>query len=235
INNKGGLHNRVTKRIKLEPFTLGECEEFLQYKSSVLDRYQIIQLYMAFGGIPFYWDEIEPGLSAMQNIEKICFSENGLLRTEFKTLYESLFSNSERHIKIVNALAKKSMGLTRDEIIKISKLPDAGSTTRLLVELEESGFIRKYIPFGKKNRNSLYQLVDFYSHFYLKFILDTQHTGNNNWINLIDSPKYRAWSGYTFEQVCMYHIDKIKKSLGISGVQTSVSSWRSNSSERSSS
>lgn len=232
INNKGGLHNRVTKRMKLEPFTLYECEELLKSKNSLLDRYQIIQLYMALGGIPFYWDEVERGKSAMQNIENICFSETGLLRTEFTNLFRSLFSNYERHISIVYALARKSMGLTRDEIVKLSGLPNAGSTTRLLVELEESGFIRKYVPFGKKMRNSLYQLVDFYTHFYLKFIKNTQPMDKNNWINMIDAPKYRTWSGYAFEQICLYHLPQIKKSLGVSGVQTSVSSWRSTSDDK---
>ncbi|MBU0763841.1 MAG: AAA family ATPase, partial [Bacteroidetes bacterium] len=156
INNKGGLHNRITGRIRLDPFTLDECEEYLQNRSIALDRYQITQLYMSLGGIPFYWDEVKPGLSAMQNIENICFSPNGLLRTEFSNLYRSLFSNSGRHQSIVNALATKSKGLSRDEIIRRSGLCNAGSTTRLLVELEECGFIRKYIPFGKKLRNSLY-------------------------------------------------------------------------------
>lgn len=229
INNKGGLHNRITKRLKIVPFTLNECEDYLQSRNIILDRYQIIQLYMALGGIPFYWDAVEPGLSAMQNIENICFSSNGLLRTEFLNLYRSLFSNYERHISIVYALAKKSKGLSRDEIIKYSRLPNAGSTTRLLDELEESGFIQKYIPFGKKSRNSLYQLVDFYTLFYLKFIKDIQPMDKNNWINAIDTPKYRAWSGYAFEQICLYHLPQIKQALGISGVQTTTSSWRSSS------
>ena len=232
INDKGGLHNRVTQKIKLLPFTLNECEKYLQSRKINLDRYQIIQLYMSIGGIPFYWDEVKPGLSAMQNIENICFSETGLLQNEFKNLYRSLFYNYDKHIKLVKALAKKSKGLTRDEIIKFSGLPNAGSTTRLLDELEESGFIRKYSPFEKKMRNSLYQLVDFYSHFYLKFIANTQITNTNNWINAVDTPKYRVWSGYAYEQICMYHLPQIKNKLGISGVYTTISSWRSTNQEQ---
>jgi predicted AAA+ superfamily ATPase len=232
INNKGGLHNRVTKRLKINPFTLRECEYLLQAKNSILDRYQIIQLYMVLGGIPFYWDEVSSGQSAAQTIEQICFTENGLLRTEFANLFSSLFSNFERHLSIVNALAMKAKGLTREDILSITKLPNAGSTTRLLEELEESGFIRKYVPFGKKAKNSLYQLVDFYTLFYLKFISGTQLTDQNNWLNSIDSPKHRAWSGYAFEQVCLYHLQQIKQGLGISGIQTSTSSWRSMNAEQ---
>lgn len=228
IHNKGGLHNRVTRRLKIVPFTLHECELFLKEKKTPLDRYQTIQLYMALGGIPYYWDQITPGQSAAQNIEAICLTENGLLRTEFSNLFSSLFTNWEKHLAIVTALASKSKGSTREEIINISGLPNGGGVTRLLVELEESGFIRKYIPFAKKQRNSPYQLVDFYSLFYLKFIKDSQLTDENNWTNSIDSPAHRAWAGYAFEQVCLYHLAQIKQALGISGIQTSASSWRSN-------
>lgn len=231
INNRGGLHNRVTERLKIVPFTLHECELFLKSRDSVLDRYQIIQLYMFMGGIPYYWDEVSPAESAMQNIERIGFTENGLLRTEFKNLYSSLFSNYERHLGIVSALARKAKGLTRLEIIAATKLPNAGSTTRLLDELEESGFIRKYAPFGNKSRNALYQLVDFYTLFYLRFIDDTRLLDQSNWLVMIDSPGYRAWSGYSFEQICLYHLPQIKRALGISGIQTSTSAWRSKESE----
>jgi uncharacterized protein len=229
INNKGGLYNRVTKRIKLAPFSLHECELFLQSKNTVLDRYQIIQLYMAFGGIPFYWDEVMPGKSAAQNINEICFSENGLLRNEFPNLFRSLFNNYHKHEAVINALTQKAKGLTRDEILNLTGLPNAGSTTKVLQELEESGFIRKYTPFGKKSRNSLYQLNDFYSLFYQRFIKNSLSAEQDNWLTYIDSPKYRIWSGYAFEQVCLYHFTQIKQALGISGVQTSVSAWRSKS------
>lgn len=227
INNKGGFHNRITKRMKIVPFTLNECERFLETKNALLDRYQIVQLYMVLGGIPFYWDEVKSGKSAVQNIEEICFGESGILRSEFNNLYKSLFNKHEKHSAIINALAKKSMGLSRDEIISETGLPNAGSTSRMLDELEESGFILKYNPLGKKTRNSIYQLVDFYSLFYLKFITETHPKDTNQWINLNDSPKQRAWSGYAFEQVCLAHLPQIKKVLGISGIHSTSSVWRS--------
>ena len=230
INNKGGLHNRVTVRLKIEPFTLRECEEFVKSKKMNLGQYQIIQLYMVFGGIPFYWDEIQKGLSASQNINTICFSKNGLLLTEFSNVFKSLFSKAEKHELIVDALAKKSKGFTRNEIITATKISDGGGLSTILNELEESGFIRKYIPFNKKNRDSLYQLSDFYTLFYLKFIKDYNINDTNFWIKTIDSPKYRAWSGYAFEQVCLHHLEQIKKGLGISGIETNTSSWRSKNS-----
>jgi uncharacterized protein len=230
INNRGGLHNRTTKRIKVVPFKLRECESFLADKNIVLAKYQIIQLYMALGGIPFYWDEVISGKSAMQNIEQICFTRNGLLRDEFDNLYRSLFKDYDKHLAIVEALSQKSKGLTRDEILKIAKLNNGGSLTRLLKELEESGFIRKYNPFGKKTREGTYQLIDNFTNFYLKFMQNSEIEGFS-WISMIDSPQYRAWSGYSFEQVCLYHLAEIKKALGVSSVITTTSSWRSKKSE----
>ena len=231
IHNRGGLYNRVTQRIRLSPFTLHECELFLRSGGLVIDRYQIIQLYMVLGGVPFYWDEVKPGKSATQNIQDICFRENGLLRNEYPNLYRSLFSNDQKHQAIVESLANKSKGMNREEIIRSTGLPDAGSTTRILTELEESGFIRKYQPFGRKQRRSLYQLTDPYSLFYLRFIKDSHPDGSSGWLLMTDNPRYRTWSGYAFEQVCLCHVAEIKAALGISGVQTMVSSWRSSNPE----
>lgn len=231
LHNTGGLHNRVTQRIKMEPFTLRECEDFLKHKKITLNHYQIIQLYMVLGGIPFYWDAVKKGLSVPQNIDKLCFESNGPLTQEFSNLFKSLFAKAERHEAIVAALAKKSKGLTRDEISKESKLANGGGLTRLLDELEESGFIRRYVPFGKKFRNSLYQLSDFFSLFHLKFMKGQKTVDKNHWVKMMDHPKYRAWSGYAFEQVCLAHIPQINKALGISGILTETSSWRSTQSE----
>ncbi|MCW3104231.1 MAG: ATP-binding protein [Bacteroidetes bacterium] len=227
INNQGGLHNRVTQRLKIEPFTLHECMDLLKHKKIALEPYQLIQLYMALGGIPFYWDAIRKGQSAPQIINRLCFEPNGLLKDEFGKLFKSLFARAERHEAIVAALAKKSKGLTREEISKASKIPTGGNLTGLLDELEESGFIRRYVPFGKQSRNSLYQLCDFFSLFYMKFMKDQKTVDKGYWLHMIDSPKHRAWSGYAFEQVCLAHIPQIKKELGISGIETETSSWKS--------
>lgn len=227
INNKGGLHNRVTQKMKLEPFTLKECQELLKHKKITLTHYHLIELYMVLGGIPFYWDAIKKGLSASQNINKLCFETNGLLKVEFDNLFKSLFTKAERHEAIVAVLAKKGKGLTREEISKESKIPTGGTLTQLLDELEESGFIRRYMPFGKRAKSSLYQLSDFFSLFHIKWMKGKKTHDKNYWTKMIDNPKQRAWSGYAFEQVCLAHTEQIKKALGISGIETETSSWRS--------
>jgi AAA+ ATPase superfamily predicted ATPase len=225
INDRGGLYNRVTQRIRLLPFTLQETESFLRASKITLDRYQILQLYMAVGGVPFYLSEIRQGMSAFQEIDRLAFSPNGFLATEYDNLYRSLFSHAERHITIIETLAKKPHGLSREGIVQFSSIKDGGALTTVLRELEESGFISKSYPFGKKIRDSIYRLSDQYSLFYLKFIKDQHRTGSGSWLSRIDSPAWRAWSGYAYESICLQHISTIKKALGISGVYTEESSW----------
>lgn len=225
INNHGGLHNRVTHQMPIKPFTLTECEAFFKQKLANFDRYQLLQLYMVLGGIPFYLDMIDTSQSAAQNINRLCFTEKGGLRREFENLYASLFKNADKHIAVIEALAKKAQGMEREDLIKAANLISNGNTTKILKELEESDFIRRYNTFGKNTRNTLYQLTDFYSFFYLKFIKSNNSLDTDFWLNSLDNPEVRAWSGYAFEQICLAHLSAIKKALGISGIQTISSAW----------
>lgn len=152
LNNKGGLHNRITKRIHLEPFTLHETELFLKYKKVQLSKYQITQLYMSLGGVPHYLKEVKPGESALQAIDRICFQKDGLLVNEFDNLYKALFKNSELHLKVIFALSSKSRGLTRNEILSLTNLNDGGSFTNVLNELEWCNFIRLQPAYGRTKK-----------------------------------------------------------------------------------
>ncbi len=225
VEHKGGLHDRLTKRVHLFPFNLYETEAFLKNLNIHFNRYQIVELYMAMGGIPHYLNEVEAGLSAAQNIEQICFSPTGLLNNEFSRLYPALFENADNHIAVIKALAQKWQGLTRNEIISLSKLTDGGGLTRCLDELISSGFVSTYFPFGKKKKEMLYRLTDEYSLFYLQFIENKAHKGNNIWLELSQTQDYKSWSGYAFESLCLKHIPQIKKALGISGVYAETSSF----------
>ena len=231
INNTGGLHNRVTDRIKLQPFSLFECELFFKSKQAAFDRYHTILLYMVLGGIPFYLEQVDITTSAAQNINRLCFGEDGVLKNEFSNLYRSLFNKAEKHIAVIESLSKKMKGLTRQEIIDSSKISNGGGLTRVLGELIESNFIRKYPAYGHVEKNSLYQLTDCFSLFYLKWMKNNNSMDVNTWITQLDSPKQRAWSGYAFEQACLSHIPQIKKALGISSVQASTSAWKSSGSK----
>lgn len=228
LYNKGGLHNRVSSTIRLLPFSLMETKEYLVSRGIRLDHYQLLQLYMAMGGIPQYLKQVSKGESAGQVIDKLFFGKNGLLKTEFNVLYQSLFSHAGHHEAIVRQLAKKAKGMSRAEVIEACGLTTGGTTTRLFDELEQSGFISQYIPFGKTSRDSIYKLSDEYTLFYLKFIDQSRAAGAGTWHKIAESPSYNSWSGYAFEAVCQKHVQQIKNSLGIRAVYTEMSGWRYN-------
>lgn len=225
VNDTGGLHNRITRRIHLNPFTLTETELYLKNRNVTLKRYHVLLLYMAMGGIPHYLKEIEPGKSAAQNIEHICFSNTGLLRDEFSNLYAALFEYSDNHIAVVRTLAQKRQGLDRNVIIKSAQLPNGGSVTKVLEELHQSGFIDVYYPFGKKKKDKLYRLTDEYTLFYLQFIENHIHDRADIWQHLSQTQDYKVWCGYAFENICLKHITQIKKALSIGGVYATASSF----------
>ena len=222
LHDRGGLHNRVTHRIRLDPFTLAESREFLAARRVTLSDLQIAELYMAMGGIPHYLRQVRRGESTAQAIDRICFGSSGLLRSEFDLLYPALFDSPERHLEVVRALGGRS--LTHQEIAAASGLSDGGRLSMVIKELEESGFVRASLPFGKKKKDTRYRLSDEYSRFYLRWI-ESWRGDAGDWLKLRGRPSWRAWSGQAFEELCMKHLGQIKAALGISGVSTESSSW----------
>lgn len=226
VNNKGGLHNRITRKIRLLPFTLRETAQYLQAQHVNLERYHILQLYMVIGGIPHYLKEIKKGESATQAIDRICFTKDGLLHGEFKNLYHSLFDDATRHLAVIRALARNKAGLTRNQIMKDSGLNSGGTVTGLLEELIESGFVTAWPPYDKKSRDTIYKLADEYTHFYLKFMENNRSYGRGIWESFLTGQSWRSWSGVAFERICLKHIPQLKKALGIAAVHTEESAWR---------
>jgi hypothetical protein len=224
VHNKGGLYNRLTEQINLRTFTLKECEEYVQAAGIVLSQNQILQYYMIFGGVPYYWGFLKKGLSLSQNIDNALFVENAPLAEEFKYLYASVFKKPEQYVKIIKALGSKKVGMTREEIAAAAGTSNSGDLTTKLEELESCGFIRKYYAFGMKKKSAIYQLIDCFTLFHFKF-LQERPTDEHFWTNQINTPAVNIWMGLAFERVCMEHIHQIKKKLGIAGVLTEVNSW----------
>ena len=223
--NRGGLFNRQTCRLFLEPFDLRQTEMYLKSRNISWSRYDIVQCYMIMGGIPFYLRLLDSEYTLNENIDRIFFTKRAELWNEFEHLYRTLFSNSEQYIKLVEALSKKRKGLSRAEIVKATGIASNGVLTKMLSDLEKSGFIRINDMYGHKKRDRTYQLSDYYTSFYFRFIKDNYGKDEHYWSNTIDNPAKRVWAGLSYEQVCKDHISQIKKRLGISGVMTEISSW----------
>ncbi len=225
IGDKGGLYGRVSRAIYLSPFTLGETEMYLkEMKGISLSRYQILELYMIMGGIPYYLDMLRADIPLSINIDELFFRDGAPLKVEFDFLFRSLFKESKSYKRVIEALSGKLSGMTRAEILSASSI-DGKELTRVLENLSSCDFIRKYVSVGKKERDGVYQLTDLFSLFHLRFVENNYSQDRNFWTNMSSSGAKSAWAGYAFECVCLHHINEIKARLSILGVLSSVYSW----------
>lgn len=202
IHNKGGLHNRLTGQIHLNPFNLNECDQLAKANGLILDHMDVLKYYMALGGVPFYWNLLKKGYSVAQNMDSIFFNPDAPLRDEYQYLYASLFKKPEVYMTIVKALTKKKSGMSRLELLDETHLNNSGIFTKKLEELEQCGFIRKYYEFGKQKKDAIYQLIDSFTLFYFRF-LEKRPSDPHFWSNSLGTPKINTWQGLAFERVCL--------------------------------
>ena len=222
--SRGGLYGRLTDEIKLSPFTLKECEEYFAHEGIALSRYDIVQAYMVFGGIPYYISHFQKGQSLEGNIDKILFGRTPRLKDEFDRLFNAIFGNPEDCKKIIRLLATRHGGFTREEIAKATGLPLGGGLTDTLNALTESDFVQRYVPYGKSGKSEHYKLIDNFCLFWLKYVEPNTADASFMTDNLT-SDIMKGWRGVAFEEVCWQHIAQIKRALEIGGVKSSLSAW----------
>lgn len=224
-DNQGGLHNRLTHRIYIRPFYLSECRAYLHDNGFDWDDYQIMQLYMILGGVPYYLSLLQPDLSLIENIDALFFRHGAALKDEFSELFNALFKQADRYIQIVQLLSTKREGFTKTEITAKTGY-SGGGLTKMLVNLERCDFVLSYAQYGNKTKQTLYRLCDFYTLFYFRYIKDNRTRDDAYWQHHFQDRGVESWEGYSFEELCFRHLPHIKHALGISGIATKASSWR---------
>lgn len=234
INAKGGLYNRVTHSIFLKPFTLSETQEYLLSIGCKFNHKQILDIYMAMGGIPFYLRQIDKNKSAAQNINAICFNENGILFDEFDRIFKSLFDHADINKNIVISIAKRRYGISREQLLKDTNLTSGGTFNKRIAELEASCFIESFIPYGKKKKDKYYKLTDEYTAFYLKWIAPFKQTqsktlANTYWQNMLKTPSWNSWAGLTYETICFKHAAQVQQALGLLNTACTLGNWKQTS------
>lgn len=225
LSDKGGLFNRATSQMYLVPFTLHETEAYLKMRGFDWSRYDIAECYMVMGGIPYYLKQLDVKESYTANIDSLFFKTNGRLKDEFEHLYRMLFTNSGYYIKIVEALSEKTMGLTREEICDVAGVAKNGTLTKALSDLVSCNIIRGYNYYGKEKKGIVYQLCDYFTMFYFRYIKHHYGRDEHYWTLTIDDPSRRTWAGLMYEQVVKDHIQLVKRAIGVCGVKSEQSMW----------
>ena len=232
INSKGGLHNRITRTIHLEPYNLRDTQRFLNYKGVRLNNQQVTQLYMVTGGVPYYLSYVEKGLSAAQNIENLAFRRKSFLLEEFNNLFSALFEDAEVYINIVRTIAKNRYGIDQEELFHhINNFSKGGRGSDKLKALEDASFIIRFKPHLHNKKGIYYKVIDEYTLFYFNWIeplketLVTRGMRKNYWDTIQNTQEWYSWAGYSFESICYKHIPQISEALKMS-VTAIPSTWR---------
>lgn len=226
IRNRGGLHNRITRKIKLEPFTLKETKAFFNYRNIALPEIEILKIYMALGGIAEYLEHLEPGDSAVTAIDRLCFQKGAQLENEFEDIFISLFEERAYHEKIMSALANgPKKGLKRDELLTELGIPSGGSFSKSLKELILSGFVLQYDSISDNRKTTRFRIYDEFCSFHIQFIIPFK---GSRWTQLFQKQEYKSWCGYAFETICLKHVNEIKKALKCDQIQSKNYTWSNN-------
>lgn len=232
LHNQGGLFNRITQKLYLRPFKLREMEQYLDEKHFGWNRYQIAQCYMILGGIPFYLTLLNPKLSLLSNIDELFFADaHAMLRTEYNELYSTLFKRPDNYLAVIRMLTERKEGFTRKEISEKTKLGGA-ALSKILSDLEQCDFIFSYARYGNAKNNAIYRIKDFYTLFYYKYVNGIDTKDSLRWTHLSSTPQVSSWQGFSFELLCLLHLDEIKKALGIDRILNDASAWRSKQPEQ---
>jgi len=230
INARGGLHNRVTYKLHLQPYNLNQAKSFLHSRGIKLSNKQILDIYMVTGGIPFYLKQIKKGRSCVQNINDMCFDTNGILFTEFEDLFKSLFDAHEANLTIVREIAKKRTGISRTKLLEQLDMKSGAYFNKKIEELVAAGFIQKFVPYGKRAKNQYYRIIDEYTTFYIKWIkpltANPRMIRKQYWQYVSQTPTYKTWAGYAFEEICYKHINQIAHALDLDHVGWLAGTWK---------
>lgn len=232
VNNKGGLHNRLTRNLCLEPLNLHGTKAFLKARGIELNNQQIAEIYLAMGGVPYYLSKVEKGMSSTQIIESLAFKRRGFLLEEFDNLYSSLFKQADTFIDIVKIIASRRYGIGQRELLEtLGKNAVGKGGLQKLNALKEAGFIIDFQLLFHKKKGLYYRLIDNYTLFYLYWIspikdsLLKKSLTQGYWDKITMKPNWHSWSGLAFEAICYDHLPQISRALKLS--PTAIpSTWR---------
>jgi len=221
ILGSSGFLGRISLSLTLEELPLFDCNTFWTDSGDNISAYEKFKILSVTGGIPKYLEEIQPNLSAEENIKNLCFDRAGILFNEFEQIFTDIFSSrSEIYKRIVQCLADGKYAY--DDIYKMLNVPKSGLISEYLDELVKSGFLRRDftwdIKSGKTSRLSRYRISDNYLRFYLKYILPNKEKierGSYANQSLATLPGWQGAMGLQFENLVLNNRQQILKLLRI--------------------
>lgn len=173
IIDSGAFYGRRSLDIVVPELPLSECVKFWGRAAGRVDEREIIDILSVTGGVPRYLEEIDPGVSASENIRRLCFRPKGILREDFDEMFNDVITRLPTlTASVIRALTDGSLSST--EVARRIGKGKGGHVSDALEQLVESGMVAadegKNPLTGENARIKHYRLKDNYSRFYLKYI-----------------------------------------------------------------
>lgn len=221
VLNNTGFMGRISLELTPAELPLHHCNMFWQGRAARISATEKLKILSITGGVPRYLEEINPTLSAEENIKRLCFYKEGILFNEFDRIFNDVFDRRAATYKeIVKSLVTGAKTLT--EISSVIAISKSGNMTRYLNDLVESGFISKdkvySIKTGKETRSARFRLKDNYLRFYLKYIepfAERIKIGTYKDISIEDLTNWETIMGFQFENLVLSNPPTIFKLLSI--------------------
>lgn len=224
ILNNTGFVGRASLNITVRELSLGECVKFWGAKARRMASRDILDVLSVTGGVPRYLEEVNPSLSACENIRRMCFMPHALLRDDFTKIFSTVFGeNATTKRAILGALADAPRGLA--EIAERIGYGRSGRLSDHLEELKVAGFVSEDAGLnpatGKPAKQSAFRISDNYTRFFLKYIQPNERMIDEGAFAFRSLDALEGWNamlGIQFENLVYNNLSSIMPRLGLGRV-----------------
>ena len=223
IIQDGSFFGRRSLDIVVPELPLAECVKFWGRAASRIDRREIVDVLSVTGGVPRYLEEIDPGVTASENIRRLAFRPKGVLREDFDEMFTDVITKlPSMTASVLRTLVDDAR--TVSGIAAILGMEKNGHISSVLSQLEEAGMVSsdesRNPASGKTVREKHYRLCDNYTRFYLKYIEPVKKSIDAGAFTFGSLDELAGWDsvmGLAFENLVVNNVSQLIVPLGIGG------------------
>ena len=213
---------RISLDIVLPELPLSNCRDFWGTKAERTSLRDIVDVLSVTGGVPKYLQEIDPSLSADENIRQLCFQPEGYLFKDFDVIFGDVFGAAAAKRRILGALADGPA--SANELARRFGLESNGHFSDDLRDLELAGFVASSAGLNPETGGTLrevrYRLRDNYTRFYLKFVEPRREAIRDGLFRFSSLDRLPGWEtilGLQFENLVLNNLKTLCPLIGLGG------------------
>lgn len=213
---------RISIDMTLKELALPDCRAFWDRKGSRVSTRDMVDALSVTGGVPKYLEELDPSLSADENIRRLCFMPEGYLFRDFNSIFNDVFGAASAKRKILTALADRPVSVS--ELSEMFGKEPNGHFSADLRDLTEAGFVASFAGLNPKTaaplREVRYRLSDNYTRFYLKFIAPRAEAIKGGLFRFASLDRLPGWDsvvGFQFENLVLNNLRSLCPLIGLEG------------------